>query len=153
MTRRLRLLVRGGATATAALLAWVGFAFMPDGPSGVRVGDAERMEELGQYLEPVARAGEIRGERGASTVEDPFERGVALEPALPVAVPAGPALRVSAVLISGDRRVAIIDDALVGPGDVLPGGERVAEIRQDAVVLVKRDGTRQIVRIDRGEGQ
>lgn len=150
---RLRLVIWGGAVASIAFIGWVGFARMPGGPSGVRVGDADRMEELGRYLEPVAQGGEIRGERGARTVDDPFKRGVVPEPTAPGAAAEPPALRVSAILISGDRRVAIIDDALVAPGDVLPGGERVAEIQQDAVVLVRRDGTRQIVRIDRGEGQ
>lgn len=42
---------------------------------------------------------------------------------------------VSAILIAENRRVAIINDTTVGPGDTLPGGVRVKQIDADRVLV------------------
>lgn len=46
----------------------------------------------------------------------------------------------SAILVADDRRVAVIDDEVVGTGDVLPDGARVSAIQPSRVFLVDRNG-------------
>lgn len=46
----------------------------------------------------------------------------------------------SAILVADDRRVAVIDDEVVGTGDVLPDGARVSAIQPDRVFLVDNQG-------------
>jgi hypothetical protein len=46
----------------------------------------------------------------------------------------------TAILISDERRVAVIDDATVGIGDVLRDGARVSAIQPDRVWLVGKNG-------------
>lgn len=80
---------------------------------------------------------------------DPFERrptivepsGVAFEPAAPT-VPSSPVpgSRLTAILVADDRRVAVIDDATVSVGDVLPDGARVSAIQPDRVWIVDANG-------------
>ena len=79
---------------------------------------------------------------------DPFNRrGAVVEPS--VASDAGaPTVRSSssasrgltAILISNERRVAVIDDATVGVGDVLRDGARVSAIQPDRVWVVEKNG-------------
>jgi hypothetical protein len=46
----------------------------------------------------------------------------------------------SAILVADDRRVAVIDDEVVGTGDVLPDGARVSAIQPNKVFLVDNQG-------------
>ena len=46
----------------------------------------------------------------------------------------------SAILVADDRRVAVIDDEVVGTGDVLPDGARVSAIQPNRVFLVDSQG-------------
>jgi hypothetical protein len=46
----------------------------------------------------------------------------------------------TAILISDERRVAVIDDATVGVGDVLRDGARVSAIQPDRVWVVEKTG-------------
>lgn len=148
---RMRWLLWGGVVVLNVSIALSWSMMLPGGPTGVRVvGDAERMQGLASFLEPDRGGESIRGERGAGPVRDPFMGPDIAEPVAEAPGPAQPTLRVSAILISGDRRLAIVGDQVVGVGDVLPGGEQVAEIRRDEVVVQRRDGTRQTVRIDTG---
>jgi hypothetical protein len=63
----------------------------------------------------------------------------------------GRAFALTAILQTGSRTVAVIDDRQVGPGDLLPGGARVARIAADRVVLRRADGSEQVIML-RGEG-
>ena len=59
---------------------------------------------------------------------------------------------VTAILISKDRRVAVINDTLVSVGSILPGGIRVTAIENDHVEIVGRSGTRRMLSIKDSEG-
>jgi hypothetical protein len=48
----------------------------------------------------------------------------------------------TAILITDARRVAVINEQLVGVGDTLPGGGRVTAVERDHVVVTTADGTR-----------
>ncbi len=147
-----RVLLWLGTGLLLAMVAWLGVVRFPRDPAGVQAGNAERMAEQAAFLEPVADTPPLGGGRSAGPVRDPFRAplGEVTESVRPVPPPTGP--RVSAILITGARRLAIVDDRVVRPGDELAGGVRVAEIQRDAVVLVARDGTRRVLRIERGEG-
>lgn len=84
-----------------------------------------------------------------SVTVDPFENrpssvaqsGVASPAAAPT-VPSSSAggSRLTAILVADDRRVAVIDDATVSVGDVLPDGARVSAIQPDRVWVVDKNG-------------
>ncbi len=130
-------------------LVLLGLGALPAPPSRAVRPDADSLERLAGYLEPAVGPGPVRGEvSGPGGVVDPFvARQAAPEPARP-GMERG--RRLSAILISPARRVAIIDDRLVEPGDRLSGGTRVAEIQRDRVVLMEPDGTRQVLRMNEG---
>ena len=48
--------------------------------------------------------------------------------------------RLTAILVADNNRVAVIDDATVGVGDMLRDGSRVTSIQRDRVWLVDRTG-------------
>lgn len=89
---------------------------------------------------------------------DPFDRLASVpdepEPAGPVqavvAASAGPAISVSAILIAGDDRVAVINNTLVRIGSTLPGGSRVIAIERDHVEIVRPSGTKTVFRMNQG---
>lgn len=85
-------------------------------------------------------------ERGAPMVswEDPFDapRYATISP--PAARRGLP--RVTAILISQQRRLAIIDDRIVGVGDPVLGGGRVEAIEPEEVILTL-EGRREILRL------
>lgn len=49
--------------------------------------------------------------------------------------------QLSAILITDNRRAAVINEGLVGVGDQLPGGIRVKSIERDRVVIEEPNGT------------
>lgn len=57
---------------------------------------------------------------------------------------------VTAILITGDQKVAVIDNALVRIGSILPDGARVVGIERDHVQIVSRDGGRMSLRLNQG---
>jgi len=59
-------------------------------------------------------------------------------PTVPSSIATGP--RLTAILVAAERRVAVIDDATVSVGDVLPDGARVSAIQPDRVWVVEKDG-------------
>ena len=79
------------------------------------------------------------------------QQSVASPASLPT-VPASSAGRgLTAILVSDDRRVAVIDDATVGVGDVLRDGARVSAIQPDRVWVVDKSGRwRMLTLMDRG---
>lgn len=65
---------------------------------------------------------------------------------------AEPKWHVSAILIGGAQRAAIINDVLVRVGDTLPGGTKLTSVEQDRVVLTESNGTAHTVAVREGEG-
>jgi hypothetical protein len=74
---------------------------------------------------------------------NPFDRPSYTLARAPATAGAG---RVTAILISENRRLAIIGDRIVGVGDLLPGAGRVEAIEAGQVIL-RRDGRREILRL------
>lgn len=130
-----------------ALGRWV----VPSEPTlaagGPQYPDADSLGALIGYLAPVpapalqaqARFAELDG-------RDPFDDP--LQPALDATPAAQPRPRtvaglvLSAILTSPDRRVAIIDDQVVGKGDALAGGGSVLAIEAGQVLVRDAHGQR-----------
>lgn len=62
-----------------------------------------------------------------------------------------PKWRVSAILIGGGQRAAIVNDVLLRVGDTLPGGAKLTSVEQDRVVLTEANGTAHTVAVREGE--
>ena len=60
-----------------------------------------------------------------------------------------PAWALSAILIAGERRIAIVNDRMVRPGDRIGTGARVETIESDHVVLMLPDGERVRLELER----
>jgi hypothetical protein len=79
---------------------------------------------------------------------DPFRTGDASDAGNSVAyspnsstVNAGAAVRrLTAILVANDKPVAVVNDEVVGVGDVLRDGARVSRIQSDRVFLVEKNG-------------
>jgi hypothetical protein len=72
-------------------------------------------------------------------------------PQIPVTVD-GTKWIVSATLIGGARRAAIINDELFHVGDSLPGGMKLTSVERDRVVLTDSRGTAHTIAVKEGEG-
>lgn len=59
-------------------------------------------------------------------------------------------LRLSAILIAGNRPLAIINDRHVRPGETVDGGGVVVSIARDRVVVRERSGTIRTLRLPNG---
>ncbi len=82
----------------------------------------------------------------------------------PSAVPASPHVErrarevdasqwhVSATLIAGARRAAVINDALVYEGDAIPGGGKLTSVERDRVVVTDPQGATHTVTVKEGDG-
>ena len=112
------------------------------------------MEEQTQYLTPVdARASSFDVLDGGGVQRDPFAPPRVFAPVVVADAPppeAEPQWIVSAILITDVRRTAVIDDALVGVGDVISGGARVVAITREGVEVVTRGNRRRVLRIEQG---
>lgn len=144
--------VVGLVGAVVAVLLMAGrWALLPEAPTRPRVPRVESLEGLTAYLaadsaRPLPDGGaRIRLTRdpfgSASTGSGPGE-GEEREAR-------GPRWRVSAIMISEDRRIAIVDDRLVEQGASLPGGGRVVAIARDHVVVQGPDGVRHRIALNR----
>lgn len=59
--------------------------------------------------------------------------------------------RVTTTLVSGNRRAALINDALVYVGDPLPDGSRLTTVERDHVVVTDQKGAAHRVAVARGD--
>lgn len=59
---------------------------------------------------------------------------------------------VSATLIAGTRRAAVINDALVYEGDAIPGGGKLTSVERDRVVVTDPHGATHTVTVKEGDG-
>ncbi len=85
---------------------------------------------------------------------DPFARVTRAETrSVPLAGftgPVGPRWMVSTIMLTENRRVAVINGVLANVGTVLPGGARVIAIEPDHVVLVESSGARHEISVQGG---
>lgn len=109
---------------------------------------ARPVSEIGDVADFVAQAGNVLPSSRAPIVlrTDPFRDASTLNSVAPkrntstVTSGAGTTRRLSAILVANDRPVAVVDDEVVGVGDVLRDGARVSRIQSDRVFLIEKDG-------------
>ena len=133
--------------AGAALLATTGWAMRraPEPPPS-QWPAPEEIDSLSRYLVP----GEPAPRMDDYTVFLPAEAA----PRVWLAPTSEPEtltdLRLSAILIAGDRPLAIINDRHVRPGQTLENGVVVVSIARDRVVVRERSGTVRTLRLPNG---
>jgi hypothetical protein len=109
-------------------------------PSGMHAFAPAEWRALQPYLAPVQHgsyAFDLPDE--PHTVRDPFSRP-ALRRVDPVRAPPAPGWTVSMIMITDQRRIAVVDQRVVTQGDVLAGGARVAAIHTDHVIVQDPEG-------------
>lgn len=103
-------------------------------------------EDIGRFVTPFVAEGDTAGALAVAVGVDPFEPGAAPLPPFEAESPStsqpaqAPKQRLTAILMADNRRMAVIDDATVGVGDVLRDGSRVSSIQANRVWLVERSG-------------
>lgn len=136
---------------------WAATLAQPAAPPG-NWPDPDALAALSGYVQPVAGRGVAYEPLDAQReVRDPFavvplyiaERGPA-----PVEHEAAEQSWVaSAILITRDRRSAVIDDEIVAIGDMVRGGARVVAIERDHVDIVTPAGVRRTLTVQPGGPQ
>jgi hypothetical protein len=109
--------------------------------------DAAALGDVGDFMMPIG-ADVVLPRYRMNVRIDPFGRLTAVEQAdvasqgsaRTVASSPAQGRGLTAILIADQRRVAVIDDAAVGVGDVLRDGARVAAIQPDRVFVVGKNG-------------
>ena len=59
--------------------------------------------------------------------------------------------RVTATMIAGARRAAVINDMLIYVGDSLPGGGKLTSVERDRVIVTEPNGTSHVVAVKEGD--
>lgn len=60
-------------------------------------------------------------------------------------------LHVTATMIGGTRRAAVINDNLIYVGDPVPGGGKLTSVERDRVVVTDPNGTSRVVAVKEGD--
>ena len=60
-------------------------------------------------------------------------------------------LHVTATMIAGTRRAAVINDQLIYVGDVVPGGGKLTSVERDRIVITDQKGTSHVVAVKEGD--
>lgn len=111
----------------------------PDAFGGVALAD---LDSLSRYLEPVPPAPEIENYEMFLPAREfvPVTRPpIFSEPPQP--------RRLSAIMVIGQRPIAIIDDQQVSEGEMLPGGTIVVDITPVGVTLREPNGTQRTIQL------
>ena len=147
--------VEGWLLVMAALVA-IGLVaastlWVPEPPRRMALPTASELVELERYLTPVTTDETRVGVPPRVTVESsPFGTPVAAE-AGPMPGPAtepAPRWTVTAIMIAGARRIAIVNDRMVRPGDRLEDGARIEAVERDHVVLITPSGQRRRLELE-----
>lgn len=160
-------LVAGGVLLAAGLVL-ASALLAPEAPPRMAIPTAGELMELEKYLGPApADLVEEAGPTETIIIErEPFAGAVAGEewrggtaggPGVGAGQgrrPAGesgsrPRWTLSAVLIAGERRTAILNDQLVRPGERLEDGTRVEVVESDHIVIVTPGGDRRRLELER----
>ncbi len=119
----------------------------------------ESLDSLGHYLSPVqAPAVPVLDNISQLRMDnsDPFGSETDVTSSTPPQ--AGPVIALptqyvlSAILISTDNRLAVVNELLVSVGTVLPGGTRVTAIEPDHIVIVAPSGVRRMLTVKDANG-
>lgn len=105
----------------------------------------EELDSLSAYLAPAVAAPNIDEYAAYLPADDAPVVRQEYRPRRP-AIEA-PDRKLSAILITPDRPIAIIDNQQVRPGEQLPGGAEVLAIEKDQVIVREADGTRRTLRV------
>lgn len=140
------------AVLIAAGLVMAGRSLVPSPPRRMALPTASELVALEPYLNPGSVGGDIRvGVPPEVAIEgDPF--GTPLPERTPTAAQqtqAAPRWKVTAIMIAGERRMAIVNDKLVRPGDRMEDGARIEAVEQDHVVLITPSGERRRLDLER----
>lgn len=139
------------ASASVALAA-ERLAASPARPQGSAASEIGTLD-LGSFVSRGGSDSVLPGFHASLTV-DPFDSrpqaafqsgvaSIAASSTVPSSLAAG--RRLTAILVADERRVAVIDDATVSVGDVLPDGARVSAIQPDRVWVVEKNGRWQML--------
>ena len=141
-------LINASALALAAVVALAADRYSI-GPAGSAL-SARTAEGLG---DAAAFFGAISPSAQASRQDvplrlDPFRTGAASDEGSSVASSrnsstvssSADARRLTAILVANDKPVAVVNDEVVGVGDVLRDGARVSRIQSDRVFLIEKNG-------------
>jgi hypothetical protein len=159
MGERVHRWLAGGALTIAlvGVIGWRAVSNMDSDRGGTVVAvRSQNLAELIPYASSPSDPARVVDIASASVAlpRDPFD---AVAPALvvPVAraqVVAKPAAavtvsqwRVSATLLAGNHRAAVINDELVYVGDVVPGGGKLTSVERDHVVVTDQKGAAHMV--------
>jgi hypothetical protein len=153
-----RAMVTGAVAAGLVVLG--GMILLPEPPGRRGFPTAGPLAELTPYLEPVdadAVRVEARGVPATVVVRgDPFRPPpAAVRPGgdggavSTVASPPRPRWTLSAVMVSGDRRIAIINDEVAREGERLRDGSLVRRVANDHVILVTPAGESRRLELER----
>lgn len=160
------LLVRGviAAVILGATMAWgLAAPTIAGGAQSPSPGQAAELELLGQYLarQPVYPRFVARPLEGIALVDSRSALAQVGRPSRRMPAPELPELPqregvpvrrwvLSAIMITGSRRVAVVNDSLVSVGAVVGGGATVAAIEPDHVILIESGGARRELRVQPG---
>ena len=147
--------------ALTAFVGWrsLGSAASPPGGTPPKALPSPQLMQLMPYSRPLDDTADMLSPGRADVVlpRDPFG-----EKAAPVSVRSAagqPAVtqdtvthwRVSATMIGGARRAAIINDVLLYIGDTVPGGGRLTAVERDHVVVTDAKGTAHLLAVKEGD--
>ena len=125
----------------------------------VQLPNAEELDSLRGYVmrsPPVIQAPPAQEQAYALGGADPFAKVSRAEVRSVGFVgggssgPATPRWVVSTIMITENRRVAVINGVLANAGTILPGGARVLAIEPDHVVLAEAGGARREISVQGG---
>lgn len=140
------------AAATVTTLVLVARALLlPGPPQRTPLPAASDLQRLSAYLEPTSAV--VTTPQQVTVRGDPFRSPLLAGSAggreggqATTGSPAGPRWTVSAVLITDDRSVAVVNDRLVRAGDTVDGGATVVAVERDHVILRTAGG--RLIRLD-----
>ncbi len=145
--------VIAGLAAVGLVLA--SSVLVPEPPRRMALPTAGELVELERYLTPTAVDADVRAAvpqrveidgnpfRGPEPVRAPAASGPR------PAAEAAPRWTVTAILVAGERRIAIVNDRMVRAGDRLEDGARVEAVERDHVVLITPGGERRRLDLER----
>lgn len=143
------------AGLAAVGLVGAGTALVPEPPRQMALPTASELVELERYLTPVAieDVGRVGMPPRVDIDGNPFRGRTVPRTAAPEVGPRAaepqPRWTVTAIMIAGEERVAIVNDRLVRPGDRLDDGARIAAVERDHVVLITPGGERRRLELER----
>ncbi len=148
--------VKGRAAAQYRLT----FAVFESTATGGSQNSSAQLAELISFAKPLSDSAptETFAIASAPLPRDPFDQGIA-HPVVRLAARSSrsaptvdvPVWDVSATLIAGERRAALINGVLISVGEAAPGGVTLTAVQRDRVVLTDQKGAAHTIAVKEGE--